>query len=103
MSTRVFRYTVGSTCVYFMLANAYSVCACGGRTIAIAKGATYYTCGSTVCVRYMDGSVFEVGIQMGGNFVYLLVYIVMGVYLKLYAWVVKTGFSGIAIGPTSKS
>ena len=41
---------------------------------------------------YMDGSVFEVGIQMGGNFVYFTG-IVMGVYLKLvYAWVVKTGF-----------
>ena len=30
----------------------------------------------------MDGSVFEVGIQMGGNFVYFTG-IVMGVYLKL--------------------
>ena len=40
----------------------------------------------------MDGSVFEVGIQMGGNFVYFTG-LVMGVYLKLvYAWVVKTGF-----------
>ena len=43
-------------------------------------------------MRYMDGSVFEVGIQMGGNFVYFTG-IVMGVYLKLvYARVVKTGF-----------
>ena len=30
----------------------------------------------------MDGSVFEVGIQMGGNFVYFTG-IVMGVYLNL--------------------
>ena len=30
----------------------------------------------------MDGSVFEVGIQMGGNFVYFTG-IFMGVYLKL--------------------
>ena len=60
-------------CVFYAC-HAYSVCACGGRT------------------RYMDGSVFEVGIQMGGNFVYFTG-IVMGVYLKLvYAWVVKTGF-----------
>ena len=51
----------------------------------------------------MDGSVFEVGIQMGGNFVYFTG-IVMGLYLKLvYAWVVKQVFSGISIGPTSKS
>ena len=45
-----------------------------------------------ICVRYMDGSVFEVGIQMGGNFVYFTG-IVMGVYLKLVYmhgyWVVK--------------
>ena len=47
---------------------------------------------SLICVRYMDGSVFEVSIQMGGNFVYFTG-IVIGVYLKLvYAWVVKTGF-----------
>ena len=40
----------------------------------------------------MDGSVFEVGIQMGGNFVYFTG-IVMGVYFELvYVWVAKTGF-----------
>ena len=40
----------------------------------------------------MDGSVFEVGIQMGGNFVYFTG-IVMGVCLKLvYAWVSKNRF-----------
>ena len=32
----------------------------------------------------MDGSVFEVGIQMGGNFVYFYTGIVMGVYMYMY-------------------
>ena len=40
---------------------------------------------------YMDGSVFEGGIQMGGNFVYFTG-IVMGVYLKLVCMGSKNRF-----------